>query len=88
MKTINLRSNEVGYYKLDIPDENYTKVVELIEKKNRFNGIDTDAIKRYPVQSPIRKYFSEELQSLCECDITDEDYRLMTIPFYLTPDDV
>lgn len=77
MQTLTLKSNEVRYYTLDIPDENYSKVVELLGKPlPASDEIITEAIKRYPVQFLTSQYFSEELQSLCECDITDEYYEL------------
>jgi hypothetical protein len=86
MKTIELISNQIRHYKLDVPDENYTKVVELLGKPSSpffnlddgttYHKVTTDVIKQYPVAFPISKFFSEELHSLCECDITDESYSL------------
>ena len=82
MKTIELVSTEQRNYTLEVPDENYTKVVELLTDKQPKSGkINSDAIKRYTVQFLTSKYFSEELQSLCECDITDESYSLSSLSF-------
>lgn len=77
MKTIELESKETKYFKLDVPDENYTKVVELLGKpSSSWNEVTTDVIKQYPVAFPDSKFFSEELRSLCECEITEEIYSL------------
>jgi hypothetical protein len=86
MKTITLQSNEIRYYSLDVPDENYIKVLALlgIEKGGYVDGeIDTTAIKQYPVQFPISEFFSEKLRSLCDsCDVTDEDYKLTSDDYF------
>ena len=69
MKTITLQSNEIRYYSLDVPDENYIKVLALlgIEKGDFING----------------EFFSEKLRSLCDsCDVTDEDYKLTSDDYF------
>jgi hypothetical protein len=88
MKTIKLQSNEIRYYTLEVPDENYKKVLELFGMEKPMSGdIDTGAIKQYPVSFPVSEFFSEELHSLCECDITDESYSLKGVAFSLPTHD-
>ena len=80
MKTIQLKSTQTCHYQLEVPDENYSKVLEMLGKSSPYSDeIDTDAIIRHPVVFMTGAYFSEELHSLCECDVSDDDYSLNLI---------
>ena len=78
MKTIELKSTQVTYYTLDIPDEEYTEVWNLLGRPTYGSReVVTDVIKRHPRPFLTREFFSEELHSLFDCDVSDEVYELV-----------